>query len=362
MSTASPPASTSSPHPSATSATSPFALSKSSSSADRIACEDTRQTQKLLNHYAITTPTISYHQHNERQTAPPNSSKNSNPAPASPSSPTQACPASAIPAHGSSTQPSPPASPSSPFPEPTPPSARWSPPASPTKSFTSSASCPKKPAPAAPAWKLSPPASRLRADPHLLRSPASHRRHPRRYRIRLRPHSPRRRRPRTHQAPRRIPPRHRRRSPRSTCISRSHPRRIRSSHRSARHGCPRSLAFGDRGIDLRPDQPPPIRIQPRRERSPQASRPRIRQIQKRALPRTPARTRQTQIVPSPYFPSPYVPCFTAVALSFRNVTVHFFPSASYVTVRFPSVFGSSVWIFCPTASRVCSSFIPCFGW
>jgi 16S rRNA (cytidine1402-2'-O)-methyltransferase len=33
--------------------------------ADRIACEDTRQTQKLLNHYAIRTPTVSYHQHNE---------------------------------------------------------------------------------------------------------------------------------------------------------------------------------------------------------------------------------------------------------------------------------------------------------
>jgi 16S rRNA (cytidine1402-2'-O)-methyltransferase len=34
-------------------------------SADRIACEDTRQTQKLLNHYAIETPTTSYHEHNE---------------------------------------------------------------------------------------------------------------------------------------------------------------------------------------------------------------------------------------------------------------------------------------------------------
>ena len=33
---------------------------------DRIACEDTRQTQKLLNHFAITTPTVSYHQHNEQ--------------------------------------------------------------------------------------------------------------------------------------------------------------------------------------------------------------------------------------------------------------------------------------------------------
>src|SRR6202522_404378 len=30
-----------------------------------IACEDTRQTQKLLNHYAITTRTTSYHEHNE---------------------------------------------------------------------------------------------------------------------------------------------------------------------------------------------------------------------------------------------------------------------------------------------------------
>jgi 16S rRNA (cytidine1402-2'-O)-methyltransferase len=36
---------------------------------DRIACEDTRQTQKLLNHFEIATPTISCHQHNERQRA-----------------------------------------------------------------------------------------------------------------------------------------------------------------------------------------------------------------------------------------------------------------------------------------------------
>jgi len=33
--------------------------------ADLIACEDTRQTQKLLNHYGITTRTVSYHVHNE---------------------------------------------------------------------------------------------------------------------------------------------------------------------------------------------------------------------------------------------------------------------------------------------------------
>ena len=32
---------------------------------DRIACEDTRQTQKLLNHFGIEIPTISYHMHNE---------------------------------------------------------------------------------------------------------------------------------------------------------------------------------------------------------------------------------------------------------------------------------------------------------
>jgi 16S rRNA (cytidine1402-2'-O)-methyltransferase len=37
--------------------------------ADRIACEDTRQTQKLLNHFQIATPTVSCHRHNERQRA-----------------------------------------------------------------------------------------------------------------------------------------------------------------------------------------------------------------------------------------------------------------------------------------------------
>ena len=34
-------------------------------SVDRIACEDTRQTQKLLNHFEIRTPTVSYHSYNE---------------------------------------------------------------------------------------------------------------------------------------------------------------------------------------------------------------------------------------------------------------------------------------------------------
>lgn len=38
---------------------------------DRIACEDTRQTQKLLNHFQIATPTESLHEHNERERTAP---------------------------------------------------------------------------------------------------------------------------------------------------------------------------------------------------------------------------------------------------------------------------------------------------
>jgi 16S rRNA (cytidine1402-2'-O)-methyltransferase len=37
--------------------------------ADLIACEDTRQTRKLLDHYGIEKPTISYHEHNENRRA-----------------------------------------------------------------------------------------------------------------------------------------------------------------------------------------------------------------------------------------------------------------------------------------------------
>jgi 16S rRNA (cytidine1402-2'-O)-methyltransferase len=37
--------------------------------AGLIACEDTRQTRKLLDHYGVTTPTISYHEHNEIERA-----------------------------------------------------------------------------------------------------------------------------------------------------------------------------------------------------------------------------------------------------------------------------------------------------
>jgi 16S rRNA (cytidine1402-2'-O)-methyltransferase len=36
---------------------------------DLIACEDTRQTRKLLEHYGIRKPTVSYHEHNEAQRA-----------------------------------------------------------------------------------------------------------------------------------------------------------------------------------------------------------------------------------------------------------------------------------------------------
>jgi 16S rRNA (cytidine1402-2'-O)-methyltransferase len=39
-------------------------------SVDRIACEDTRQSQKLLQHYGIATPTVSCHAHNEGERTP----------------------------------------------------------------------------------------------------------------------------------------------------------------------------------------------------------------------------------------------------------------------------------------------------
>ena len=39
-------------------------------SVDVVACEDTRTSGKLLNHFGITTPRVSYHDHNERTRAP----------------------------------------------------------------------------------------------------------------------------------------------------------------------------------------------------------------------------------------------------------------------------------------------------
>src|SRR5262249_23133125 len=38
--------------------------------ADQIACEDTRHAQKLLTHYDIHKPLVSYHEHNEITRAP----------------------------------------------------------------------------------------------------------------------------------------------------------------------------------------------------------------------------------------------------------------------------------------------------
>ncbi len=38
--------------------------------ADQIACEDTRQTRKIINHFDISTKLVSYHEHNEKQRAP----------------------------------------------------------------------------------------------------------------------------------------------------------------------------------------------------------------------------------------------------------------------------------------------------
>src|SRR5271157_2479873 len=38
---------------------------KTLKAVDLIACEDTRQTLKLLNHYGVEKPTVSYHEHNE---------------------------------------------------------------------------------------------------------------------------------------------------------------------------------------------------------------------------------------------------------------------------------------------------------
>ena len=37
---------------------------------DVIAAEDTRRTAKLLTHYGISTPTVSFHQHNTRSRLP----------------------------------------------------------------------------------------------------------------------------------------------------------------------------------------------------------------------------------------------------------------------------------------------------
>ena len=70
-------------------------------SVDRIACEDTRQTAKLLNHFGIKTPTVSYHVHNEQGRAEDLTSRSFVREAASPWSATPACPALPIPARPS---------------------------------------------------------------------------------------------------------------------------------------------------------------------------------------------------------------------------------------------------------------------
>ena len=62
--------------------------------ADVIACEDTRHTLQLLNHFEIKKPLVSCHEHNETARVEPLMARLS----ASPSSPTPARPASRTPA------------------------------------------------------------------------------------------------------------------------------------------------------------------------------------------------------------------------------------------------------------------------
>ncbi len=47
-----------------------FRAVKTLENVDCVAAEDTRHTSRLLNHYRIRTPLVSYHEHNERQRAP----------------------------------------------------------------------------------------------------------------------------------------------------------------------------------------------------------------------------------------------------------------------------------------------------
>jgi len=47
-----------------------FAALRILKESDQIACEDTRHTQKLLSHYEISKPLVSYHEHNEMTRAP----------------------------------------------------------------------------------------------------------------------------------------------------------------------------------------------------------------------------------------------------------------------------------------------------
>ena len=126
-------------------------------SVDRIACEDTRQTQKLLNHFQISAPTISCHEHNEDARARELVEIAQGREPALRWCLMRECRASAIRAAVSSRRPLKLASQSYPFPAQMRPSARWSPQACLPTSLRSSDFCLKNPARAEPGSRSWPP-------------------------------------------------------------------------------------------------------------------------------------------------------------------------------------------------------------
>lgn len=75
----------------------PHERSKRCSEVDFIAAEDTRVTQKLLSHFQIKKPMISYYQHNLREKGRRNSGADLKREKTVPSPPTPVCPASPIP-------------------------------------------------------------------------------------------------------------------------------------------------------------------------------------------------------------------------------------------------------------------------
>ena len=220
---------------------------------DRIACEDTRQTQKLLNHFQIATPTVSCHQHNEhnrateliqnlkagrahrprlrrrnarhqrpRRLARRRGHRRRSPRHSHPRSQCRAQRAGSLrPAHRRISLP--------------------------RLSAGKSRRAPHA------GWKLWPPKSAANsnpAHPDFLRSPAPHSRDAGRSRIRLGSEPARSRSPRADQDSRGVSARHGSRgAPRTRC-PRSHPRRDHPARRAAAPNPrgPGPLAFGDQGI------------------------------------------------------------------------------------------------------------------
>ncbi len=259
-------------------------------SADRIACEDTRQTQKLLNHFDIRTPTVSYHLHNEAGRAAELVaelkagariavvSDAGTPGIADPGGqiaaaaiaagvpvfpiPGANAAISALIASGLGNSPTSDAGPT--------PTSNASP---------STASSLQKKASGAPRSKLSAPPTPAGAQifyeaPHRILA------HPRRHRGHLRPRAAHRRRPRAHQAPRGVPARGCQRSPRHARRPRHRPRR----DRPALH--PRSQ------LPSQPNPPPPP-SPPRSARSPSRASPKKTPSSKSPAPATSAKATPT---------------------------------------------------------------------